>query len=348
MKAGGTLTALIEGAGFKLHWFDLGRRLQALPGPAAEAFEAGQASWPYPYLRQAWTGLLLQPAEGGEAVVWFLRFPLDEQGKLQLAVRDNLLHALAQGLKCGMRCEAAQQLDQVLKRSGLLYTPSMERRAAFHARTGMLLKRPASAHYGPVLDYIRKPDTHHWDTLALQGIADLAVRWKTEKALLLPQISRIAHPVFIHLCACLENEMIDQPLAETVKARAESILHSDTIPDVAMICAAVRACSHSPAKGLRHAFLLKLLQYPSTAQNVQLLTTLGSCCTTDLENPELARLWLNALANTEDQGAFNRLLSDLLFVPQVRASLLMVLRDPGQIEILAQAFGRFLHGPTLP
>ncbi|MDP5210093.1 DUF3549 family protein [Microbulbifer sp. 2205BS26-8] len=343
MKAPGTLTALIEGAGFQLHWFDLGRRLQALSDSAAEAFEAGQAPWPHPYLRQAWTGLLLRPVAGGEAAVWFLRFPLDEQGKLQLAARDHLLHAMTRELNCGIQCEAAEQLDQLLKRSGLLYTPSMERRAVFHARTGMLLKRPASAHYGPVLDYIRAPKACRWDTLALQGIADLAVRWKKEKALLLPQIAHIASPVFIHLCACLENERIDHRLAETIKTRAVSTLHSDT-PDCAVITAAVRACSHSPAKALRHALLLQLLQDPSTAQSVQLLATIGSCCVTDLENPALARLWLNALALTENQETFNRLLLDLLFIPQVRASLLTVLRDPGRNALLAQTFGRFLHG----
>ncbi|WHI50383.1 DUF3549 family protein [Microbulbifer sp. MLAF003] len=343
MSESGTLSSLIEEANFKLRWFDLGRRLQSISKSTAEAFEAGQKPWPSPYLRQAWTGLLLQPAEGGEPAVWFLRFPLDEQGKLQLQARDGLLRALAQELR-GPAAESAAQLDQLLQQSGLLYTPSTERQAAFHAHTGLLLKHKPSAHYETVLSYFRNPQESRWDNLALQGIADLAAHWESEKALLTCEISEIAAPVFVSLCHCLENETIDHQLAEAIITRANTLL-ADSTPDFNVVCAAARGISNSPAKGLRQSFLQKLLQSSNAARNKEVLAAIGSRCALDLENPELTKLWLTNLAHTGDQSTFNLLLSDLMFIPQIRNSLLIALRDPAREETLAQTFGNFLHGP---
>ncbi|USD22434.1 DUF3549 family protein [Microbulbifer variabilis] len=354
MSESGTLSALIEEADFKLRWFDLGRRLQSVPKSTAEAFEAGQKAWPHPYLRQAWSGLLLQPVEGGEPAVWFLRFPLDEQGKLQLQARDGLLRALAQELKQAPASESAAQLDKLLQQSSLLYTPSNERQAAFHAHTQRLLKRTPSAHYAAVLDYFHNPQKSRWDNLALQGIADLSARWDSQKELLLNQLPHIAAPVFVNLCHCLENEAIDHQLAEVIATRARDSLHDDT-PDFTLIAAAVRGISHSLAQGLRGTLLqevLKQLTQKSSsgtqsikAKSIELLAAIGSRCPQDLENPQLAKLWLNALADSDNQDTFNLLLSDLMFLPKVRTSLLSTLRDPERNETLAQAFGHFLHGP---
>ncbi|QFT53846.1 DUF3549 family protein [Microbulbifer sp. THAF38] len=363
MSESGTLSALIEEADFKLRWFDLGRRLQPVTKSTAEAFEAGQKAWPYPYLRQAWSGLLLQPAEGGEPAVWFLRFPLDEQGKLQLQARDGLLRALAQELEQAPASESAVQLDQLLQQSGLLFTPSNERQAAFHAYTAKLLKQTPSTHYAAVLDYFSDPQSSRWDNLGLQGIADLATRWEPQKELLLRQIPHIAAPVFINLCHCLENEAIDHQLVEVIAIRARESLNIDTqdTPDFTLIAAAVRGISNSPALGLRHSLLKELLEAlqlqpsssdirstsvpPISVKSVELLAAIGSRCPLDLEDQPLAQLWLNALAQSNNQSTFNLLLSDLMFLPQVRASLLSTLRDPARDETLAQAFGNFLHGP---
>ncbi|WP_444926844.1 DUF3549 family protein [Microbulbifer sp. TRSA002] len=344
MSESGTLSALIEQADFKLRWFDLGRRLQSVSKSTAAAFEAGQAPWPHPYLRQAWTGLLLQPNEGGEPIVWFLRFPLDEQGKLQLQARDGLLHALAQELKQGPASESAAQLDQLLQQSGLLFTPSTERQATFHSQTALLLGLQPSEHYESVLRYFGDPKNHRWDNLALQGIADLAVRWEKESTLLMRQIGKVAAPVFINICHCLENQPIDHRLAAAIIERAEQELTANT-PDISVAAAAIRGISHSPATGLRQAFIQSLLAEDASNQNKEVLAAIGSRCVQDLEEQELAAQWVGKLADAADQQTFNLLLSDLMFIPKVRIALLSALRDPTRKESLAVAFGNFLHGP---
>lgn len=343
MSESTTLSALITEAQFKLRWFDLGRRLQSVPRATAEAFEEGRAPWPHPYLRQAWTGLLLWPGEGGEPAVWFLRLPLDEQGKLQLPARDALLRLIAQKLSRGDPADSAAQLHAALEESGLLFTPAADRQASFHAHAAILLGRPPSSHYEAVQAYLQQPEKHRWDQLGIQGIADLAARWEREKALLLQRLSIVAPPVFTGLCQCLENEAVDHQLAGKIIDCAEAALTREPA-DPGLVAAAVRGISRSPARGLRQAFLKQLLQ-TSAGHSGEVLAAIGSRCADDLENPEIATPWLIALAESQGQDAFNLLLTDLLFLPTVRSTLLGVLRNPERPEALARAFGNFLHGP---
>ncbi|WP_346839121.1 DUF3549 family protein [Microbulbifer sp. SAOS-129_SWC] len=342
MQDSGSLAGLIAAADFNLHWFDLGRRVQSVASADATAFEAGRAPWPHPYLRQAWTGLLLEPRAGGEPVVWFLRLPLDEQGKLQLAVRDAFVHLLIDKLGHGDGAELGERLHSALQESGIAYTPAPERQATFHARVAQLLQRPPSEHFDAVLEYCRAPQSHRWDQLAVQGIADLAVRWKEHQSLLCDTLEQLAPPVFIGLCQCLESEAIDAELAGRIIDRA------DAAPgDSAITAAAVRGLSLAPAAELRRRFLTRLLQ-GEAASNSEVIAAIGSRCSSDLEHGDIAAAWLAAMAEHQSQDTFNLLLSDLMFLPAVRAALLDALRDPARPEILARAFGHFLHGPNPP
>ena len=342
MSDSGTLSGLIAEAKFKLRWFDLGRRVQAVSRSAAEAFESGQGPWPYPYLRQAWSGLLLTPAEGGEAIVWFLRLPLDEQAKLQLPVRDAFVRLLTQKLDARDTDQPAAQLDTALRESGLMFTPAPERQASFHARIAKLLRRPPSAHLAATLEYMQQPDLVRWDQLGLQGIADLAVRWQEHGALLCRQMTELAPPVLISLYQCLESEAIDHHLSERIIERAVRELDADAT-DMGLVAAAVRGLSHSPAAGLRREFL-KALCRGNSGQNSEVLAAIGSRCIDDLAQPEIAAPWLEALAASQSQDTFNLLLADLMYLPSVRAALLSVLRDPQRPPVVAEAFGKFLHG----
>lgn len=342
MSESGTLSELIAAAKFNLRWFDLGRRVQSVPRATAEAFEAGHIPWPFPYLRQAWTGLLLWPQEGGEPIVWFLRLPLDEQGKLQLSVRDAFVRQLSQNLDQSEPAASAAQLDRALSDSGLMFTPSAERQASFHTRAATLLKRPASSHYGAAREYFEQPEKHSWDQLGIQGIADLAARWETEKGLLQKQIAKLAPPVFIGLCQCLENEKIDHQLAQSIVRRAEMAL-ADKPADFTLVAAAVRGISNAPAEGMRRDFLYKLLNGPA-ATHGEIIAAIGSRCPQDLARADIAAHWLAALAEHQKQDTFNLLLTDLMYLPAVRTALLGALRDPSRPESLAGAFGRFLHG----
>ncbi|WGL17538.1 DUF3549 family protein [Microbulbifer bruguierae] len=346
-----TLSELVAAADFNLRWFDVGRRVQPISRKAAEAFEQGTSPWPHPYLRQAWCGLLLWPAgEPGSAslpVVWFLRFPLDEQGKLLLPIRDRFLKQLQQGLYAGEgqgangHRDPGKHLQRTLEQSELIFNPPADKRAVFHAKAGQILRRPYSDHYPAAKAYAKDPACFPWEQLAVQGLADLAVRWEEEKESLCHSLPRFATPALIALCQCLESETIDHQLVQPLISRGEQSLASGE-PDTALLTALVRGISHSPASGMRQQFLLTLLQ-SLAGTNGEVLAAIGSRCTDDLFVPEIAQLWLEKLSESQPQETFNLLLTDLLFLPQLRNVLLAVLRNPERTEGLALAFGAFLN-----
>lgn len=351
-----TLSGLIASADFNLRWFDVGRRIQSISKSTAQAFENGAAAWPHPYLRQAWCGLLLWPADenvSGDPVVWFLRLPLDEQGKLLLPIRDRFLKQLYEALYPEGKGENGESrekhpgenpekhLQQALEDSGLVFTPPAEKRAAFHAKAAKLLKRPASDHYPAAKAYAKDPASFPWEQLALQGIADLAVRWEEQRDNLAGSVHRFATPALIPLCQCLESEAIDHHLAEPLIRRAQQTL-TDSEPDLNLVTAVIRGVSHSIATGMRQQFLLQILQ-SDAATHGEVLAAIGSRCSDDLQVPELAQLWLENLSASQPQQTFNLLLTDLLFIPQLRNGLLGVLRNPERKESVARAFGEFLQ-----
>ncbi|WP_406829097.1 DUF3549 family protein [Microbulbifer sp. ARAS458-1] len=349
-----TLTDLITDADFDLRWFDLGRRVRPVSRKSAQEFENGAAPWPHPYLRHAWCGLLLTPREtdkesAAEPAVWFLRLPLDEQGKLLLPIRDRFLRELQQALIPQQQGAPApaKALQQALEHSGLMFTPAADKRAVFHAQAAKLLGRPASDHYPAARAYAKDPAAFPWEQLALQGLADLAVRWGKEQDNLAVNLPRFAAPALISLCQCLESEAIDHQLTGPLITRARQSLESAS-PDFTLVIAVIRGVSHSTAAGMRRQFLTWLLEQDpaGAATQPEVLAAIGSRCSDDLMEPGLAKSWLERLSASQPQETFNLLLTDLLFLPQLRNVLLGVLRHPQRQESVAVSFGRFLQSGT--
>ena len=343
-----TIAELIDSANFNLRWFDLGRRVRSLPAATTAKFEAGATPWPFPYLRQAWCGLLLWPKDDSHAepVVWFLRLPLDEQGKLLLPIRDRFLRQLIAALapqqaNASNGHDPAKLLQQALEGSELTYTPPTDRRAVFHAKAAKVLQRPVSEHFAAAQSYAEDPNALPWETLAIQGIADLCARWQDAQGALERNMSAYAAPVFNTLCQCLESETIDHRVTQAICTRARQQFSVEQ-PDLALLTAAVRGISRSQATGMRRDFLLAVLE-SAAGSNGEILAAIGSRCCDDLHDPELAHLWLEKLAASQPQKTFNLLLTDLLFLPDVRSILLDMLRNPERPEAVAQAFGSFLN-----
>ncbi|GMG87371.1 DUF3549 family protein [Biformimicrobium ophioploci] len=340
-----TLFELLDQAGLRQRWFDLGRRLQPVPRKVVESFEAGDAPWPHPYLQQAWLGLLLWFDEDKQTpIVWFLRLPLDEQGKLRLSERDAFLRRLLQSLADAGDQDPAAGLQRALDGSEVIYTPAEDRRAVFHARAALALAQKPGPHFGATMDYLRSEGKAGWQNLAMQGIADVSVRWQEQQELLEQQLELIEGPVFIALCQCLESEAIPHQLCERIirRARAE---RATSEPNFGLIAAAVRGVSNSAASGMRRDFLIDLLGSEAGA-NVEVLAALASRCCTDFEDDRLAALWLSKAAEHLDQSGFNLLLSDLMYLPEVRNRLLQVIRSPDRDEVIAAKFGAFLRGAS--
>jgi len=338
-----TLHELLEAGGLAPRFHDMGRRIRPFSKQEFLDFEQTRIPYPHPLQQQAWLGLVLQTGE--DPVVWFLRFPLDEQGKLLLAARDDFLFQLMErlGNLAADRPAPKQQMESALEQSPYAFQPKPERLAAFHARLTAELGRPPSRYYDHALRYFSgELGWDQWSFLGYQGIADLAARHaeNDNDRRLAAAIPQLPPTPLEALCHLLENERIPPTLAQALLDRTRETL-AEATPDPQVITATLRGVSHGDSREHRHRLLSAVLDHPLSRRS-DVLAAIAGRLWGDLEDSALRHRFLERLAaNEHGQAFFDQLLSDLLYLPECRPGLLQSLRDPQRSERLSQAIGAF-------
>ncbi len=335
-----TLTDFLERSETRFRVFDMGRRVIALDERQFRAFELFEAAYPYPLQQQAWFGLLgWNEQQQADHFIWFLRLPLDELGCLVPAARHDFIYRLLE--HTGARVQAREQgapSEDVLAESPYGFKPQQNRMAVFHARVQRYLQLPASRFYAPARQYLSgEPGYEQWQFLGVQGLADVSARWDLEdnRNLLAQALPNLPTAPWGVLCECLENEMLDTGLVTVIIARVMEELHQD-IPHAGLIASGLRAISYSSAAEPRRNLEQLVLQHP-VGRHIEVLAALAGRCWGDLQQVEIAGPFLEALARSDasDKG-FRAVLSDLMFIPGMRPSLLESLRSPQRSPQLAQ------------
>lgn len=347
-----SLTEFLETAGGRLRFFDMGRRVSKIPHDDFLKFERTELPYPRPLQQQAWFALVFQDRESqDEPFIWFLHFPLDEQGKLVLASRDDFMHRLVESL--GEKLKAAsngEQFQAALEDNPYVFQPKQERLAVLHAKLTLLLKQPASHYYDHAVGYFQgKLGWDQWSFLGYQGIADLAARFAE------PEMARQIAEAIPHLppsplealCHCLENESVPVAIAEALYKRVELTL-AENEPDPQIVTAGIRGISNSISLTYRDKLIGSVLNHPIASRS-DVLTAVGGRAWETLEDEGLRCRYLECLAaSDESQDFFNRVLADLLFLPGTRSFMLASLRDPKRSETLSAAIGEFFSSIRSP
>jgi len=341
MQAIDSLSDLFKQLQCQYRIYDMGRRLSKLSSADFQVFEAGQKPYPLPWLRHAWIGILLWPQAQQTATpkqatptIWFLKFPLDEQGQLIQASRDEFLNQLLEtiGTKLLDQQTAGEWAEQ-LKHSNLAFTPEQTRMAAFHAHASLALDQSASSYYLGVRAYMASHALDQgWQNLGLQGFADFAVRLP-KQADWQQQVAHLPTPVLASLSVQLENQPLNHKLAKAFIERGSNS------QDEAEQVACLRAISQSPDASSRQLWLQQLMA-SDIHTGVEMLATITSKCSSDLLRLDLMGLFVHQCA--ADQGTFNGLVQELMFQPQLRSVVLEAFRAPQRSTQLIQAIGALM------
>lgn len=344
-----TLTELLEATGSRLRIYDMGRRIEKIDREQFMQFERNETTWPAPLSRHAWIALALEDNASAEPVIWFLKLPLDEQGKLVLAARDYIVQRLAEAWALN-KASDTQTVADALKDNPFVFKPREDRMAAFHARVSVDLKRPASSYYAHAQDYFDgKPGWHQWQFVGYQGIADLAARFDLDNntnrlATAIPQLP--AEPM-VALCHCLENEKITHHLAAPLMHRLQAELARSPL-NLALITALVRGLSRtSSSTHLQQMFTL-VIGNKAAAHQIDMLAAIAGRAWQQLEDSASAILFLQALAkNSAGESAFITIMKDLLAIPSLRKPLLAAAEE-AEIDEKMQALHRSLRDERNP
>lgn len=323
--------------------FDMGRRVQKLAMEEFVAFDNCERPYPYPFKRQAQLGIIFWHRQAiDKQYVWFLQFPLDEQGLLVPDARDAFLVMLLERLGEAMLAAAnSDKIQAVLRDSPFIFEPRQDRMAAFNAHATYSLKLPPSPYYADAYRYFTgESSLDKWPTLGVQGIADFSMRIDGHDAVqgLTKTLPKLPLQPFQNLCMFLENASPAAGIVEVLAQQLDNQLQADE-PDIASIIACLRAASNSQARGLVEQMVAQVLQH-QCSREIEVLAVICGRMWLLLTNPSLCELYLQRLAeNDAGQAGFNNLLADLLFIPGMRRPIMQAIGHPNRSEALAKAVG---------
>lgn len=336
-----TLYQLLDSMKVHCRWFDAGHRISKLSASQWQQFEDGQTAYARPYLKHAYLGLAFWPEDDQrkqQVQLWCLRFPLDEQGKLDLASRDQFLKHLLTALSSNL--EAAkkdEQLTAVLEGNPYVFKPSDEKQANLHAVVSQQLKQAHSAFMSTVLNYFAKPEGDEWQQLGIQGLADLACRWQDHQNEICAAIPQLPSPVLCSFCHCLEHHAINGIVADALLARLEN--NDDKAEQIALL----RGISHCQDNARIESALNIVLSSP-VIMDVEMLVSLSSRCSQQLVSDKYALIFLEHLASAGND-IFAAVMQELLFQAPLREPLLGYIRSSNRSETLSQAIGHLFSQP---
>ena len=334
-----TLTEFLENTGASLGFYDVGRRVTAIGRNDFLAFEKTEASYPYPLQKKAWLAVLQQrPTALAEPVIWFIRFDLDEQGKLVQATRDYFLHRFVE-----LAAEAADgntpDLGAALEDNPYTFKPREDKLANLNAQLGLQLNKAPSQYFEHAKAYFAgSVGWDQWAFVGYQGIADLAARANESEIteLLSQAIPHLPNEPLVALCQCLENLVLPNSIAKELARKLDL-----EITNAPVLAALVRGLSQAP-EAQRNEAILKALS-SEHASDPEVLAAIGGRAWESMKDADVALAYLEALADKNvEQTIFNHCISDLLRISTLQQPLLAVMRDPKRSDQLAHAFQAML------
>lgn len=327
-----TLLEFLESTGAKVRFHEIGRRISKLSRDDFLKFEKQEISYPYPLQQQAWFAVNVQDESlGDEPVIWFLRFPLDETGKLLQAARDYFIHRLL------------DTATDPLKDNPHVFKPREDKMAVYHARTARQLKQPVSRYYEHAREYLGgEQGWEQWNFVGFQGIADFVeyLDKDNNEALLCTALTHLPAQPLEAVCHCLENHRVSLAVSQALLARCEQELQSEQT-DANRLANLCRAISQSVSANVKQQLIERVLN-SAYGNSQEVVSAVSARCWEWLEKTENAVLFLNQLSRTP-QEVFNQCLSDLLFMPGLRNTLLGVIRDPQRPQELGIRFGNMMQ-----
>ncbi|MCJ8339978.1 MAG: DUF3549 family protein [Pseudomonadales bacterium] len=340
MSSLNSLTALLQESGAQFRIYDMGRHIKKIGPQLFAQIERGQKKYPSPYLHHAWLALLLwNPKQKSQNVVWFLKFPLDEQGHLVQAVRDDFINRLMININQMLQSADLNEAEDALKDNPFSFTPDQEKMAMFHAITHREIGAEKSQYYPACQEYYAgKSGWENWHNLGLQGIAEVAVNIEENQILLLQHFNSVPEQPLIALCTCLEHVDIGHKLATIIQQKLQQSINQRQ-PDIALCTALLRATQAAPGNQSRTA-AVKLVLESSIAVSAEVLSTIAIKASEQLKDPKILQLYLEKLAVGEaGQQGFSRILADLMFSEELRRDILQAFRQADRSAELSLAIG---------
>lgn len=324
-------------AGTEYLVFDLGRRIEPLESQTFLNIENGLHIPPFPRQKHAWFGIVFwNKRASNQHYIWFIKLPIDEQGLVVTATRNHFLQIIVDAL--GQSIADDTENAKSLPDNPYSFVPSQSQLAQFNAKVRQQLSLPLSSSYEQVLAYIKAPSVVDWQTLPLQGIADLAASLQQQT-----EVAKTIEEGFTSYAVSFQQSFMEMCESVSIPPTIERHFLDAVITQNDINIAALRGLSSGNETSQIGNLLRKLLTR-DTSVRLDILSVVAARHFQQL-NDELLHLFFETVAKADDNENYNGELfigffSDLVQIPSLRTSVLSMLRKPERSEQLSVCIGK--------
>jgi len=339
-----TLTDFLEQAHCQFQVYDLGRLVQKIDNSEFKEVATNKKSYPFPIQQHAFIALTFwQIATQKEHFIWFLKMPLDEQGLMRITAQTSFIKTVVEAMGENLTAEISETLQERLASNPFVFKPSSEKLSIFNANVNNSFIRPASSFYPAIQHYFSgQSNWQDWQSLGLQGFADLAARlnYDNNQKMIGDSLNFLPDQPLQTLAICLENQTeINAELAQKIAQQANKRLLLGQETNAILLLRALASCKE------KEIIKQLLNEQLSTAliHQVDWYIAIAGRCWTLLEDETLLNQYFEALAN-HHQSLFPQLFADLVAIPNLRDKVLSQLRLTTRSPALSQAIGLLFSG----
>ncbi len=338
-----TLTDFLEQSQCQFRIYDLGRKVSKIANSDFKKFEHNELPYPYPIQQHAFIAITFWQVNRQEHFIWFLKMPIDEQGFMNIPAQTSFIKMVVDAMGQDLTANISKEQQDFLASNPFIFKPNTEKLAIFNAAINSSFIRPPSSFYPAVLSYFSgERNWNDWQTLGIQGIADLAARLNADnnQQNIINALPYLPQQPLQSLALCLENqEQISTELATAIAKQAESEVQKNNQENAILL---LRALASAPAVGITKTLLEKQFASPLVYNEHWYISIAGRLWQL-LEDETLLNRFFEALANHHSE-LFTELFADLVAIPSLREKVLKQLRLTARSPALSEAIGMLFAG----
>lgn len=330
-----TISEFLLHAGTDFRVFDMGRTIRPLSTQAFLDMENLLQKPPFPRLQHAWFGIVFwDKHRSAHHYIWFVKLPLDEQGMIVGAARHQFLQIIVEAL--GTQLENAEKKQGQLPENPFTFVPNQQQLADFNSISRKTLSLGQSSYFDATKAYLASPMVIDWQTLALQGLTDLACEIEqvdiannlNTHFLTLPQTVQFS------LATSFENHILSSTTAEIL---AKWLKQNPSDPVVWQH--GLRALCQCPHQEIVSQLIDNCLD-GQLKHDCNTLSVVAGRLWHHFTDPKQLHTFLQCVAEADPEyQLFRGIFTDLVQIPDTRISCLSLLRMPEKSATLTQAIG---------
>lgn len=321
--------------------FDLGRGIRLINNQVFFEWENQQTPCAYPRQGHAWFCIVFWNQKvSQEQYIWFIKLPLDENGLLEQASRNQFLDIIVKALGQNLDYQEAQAK---LPENPYIFEPNQQQLADCNAHIRAQLKLATNASQErkqQIFTYMSAPqlqkDALLWQQFSVQDISDFVIANNYGIDTLSKTISsNLAHypkPVLHCLLASLESITLNEVLVDALID-----LHRQCkTPQCAALC--LRAMSFN-GSNKAITYIQSLINMENTIDIESKVVITGRYWQIFKDPQLLMKYMYEICVNDENNQLFKSIYADLVRIPSIRPDVLNLLRNPERPEALSRAIG---------